>query len=174
MASFSTSYIEPQRHSHPLRIGALLILLAVTAATAAVGSIASISAQEFYLALNRPTWAPPPYLFGPVWTVLYLLMAIAAWIVVRVEGWERAKPALTLYGMQLVANGLWSWLFFKWNTGALAFAEIIVLWALIAATIVAFMRAHKLAGALLIPYLAWVSFATALTWAVWQANPGTL
>lgn len=168
------SFIELQQHSYPLKPLALVLLIAVTAAAAAIGSVASLSAPEFYLSLNRPSWAPPPSLFGPVWSVLYLLMAIGAWVVVRVEGWERAKPALLLYVAQLVANALWTWLFFQWRSGIGAFGDIVVLLLLIVATIVAFARAHKVAAALLLPYLAWVSFATALTWAVWHANPSVL
>ena len=81
---------------------------------------------------------------------------------------------MILYGAQLILNAMWTWLFFSWHTGAGAFADIIVLWLLIAATIVGFWRSHKIAGALLLPYIAWVSFATALTWSVWQMNrPGT-
>ncbi|MEP6833937.1 MAG: TspO/MBR family protein [Gemmatimonas sp.] len=175
MHSYSASAVEPQPHrSHALKLAALVALVAITAVAAAIGSIASIQAPEFYLALNRPSWAPPPNLFGPVWSALYLLMAIGAWIVVRVEGWERAKPAMMLYGAQLACNALWTWLFFYWHSGAAAFVDILALCALVVATIVVFGRAHKLAGALLLPYLAWVSFATALTWAVWHANPATL
>lgn len=174
MHTYSPSLVEPTRRSHPLKPMALVALLVATGAAAAIGSIASISAPEFYIALNRPTWAPPPWLFGPAWTTLYILMAIAAWIVVRVDEWHVAKPKMALYGVQLVANALWSWLFFGLHSGAAAFAEVLVLWLLIAATLVVFWRTHKLAGALLVPYIAWVSFATALTWAVWQANPGVL
>jgi tryptophan-rich sensory protein len=82
--------------------------------------------------------------------------------------------ALTLYVVQLVVNALWSWLFFAWHRGALAFADVVVLLVLIAMTIAAFVRVRVLAGVLLVPYLAWVAFATALTWAVWRANPALL
>lgn len=174
MHSYSSSVNEPQSRTHPLKLGALAGLIIVTFVAAAIGSIASIRAPEFYLGLNRPSWSPPPSVFGPVWSVLYLLMAIGAWIVVRVDTWPRAKPAMMLYGAQLALNALWTWLFFYWHSGAAAFADIIALWLLVAATIVAFGRSHKLAGALLLPYLAWVSFATVLTWAVWHANPATL
>lgn len=170
----SPSYIEPRPHAYPLKLGALALLLVATAAAAALGSIASINAQDFYLALNRPEWAPPPGVFGPVWSVLYLLMAIAAWIVVRVDAWPVAKPKMIIYGTQLVLNAIWSWTFFRWHSGAAAFVDVIALWLMIATTIAVFSRAHKLAGILLIPYIAWVSFATALTWTVWQLNPGAL
>jgi tryptophan-rich sensory protein len=152
--------------------------LAITFAAAAVGTIASLDAPGFYAELDRPAWAPPASVFGPVWTVLYLLMGLAAWLVWR----ERRGPrdvhgvggALGLFVTQLVANALWSWLFFAWHDGATAFAEILVLLALIALTAVSFWRIRPLAGALLLPYLAWVTFASMLTLAVWQRNPGLL
>lgn len=143
-------------------------------AAAAIGGAASIQSGPFYTQLARPGWAPPPSVFGPVWTVLYVLMAIAAWLVWRVGGFRAARGALTLFLVQLAFNALWTWLFFAWRRGALAFADILVLWALIVATLVAFWRIRALAGALLVPYLLWVSFASALTWAVWQRNPQVL
>ena len=145
--------------------------LFVAYAAAAIGAAASIQAGPFYLELARPEWAPPPSLFGPVWTVLYGLMGIAAWLVWRVGGFRAARPALTLFLAQLVLNTLWSWLFFGWHRGALAFVDILLLWALIVATLVAFWRIRPMAGAMLIPYLAWVGFASALNYAVWQRNP---
>src|SRR5690606_3941753 len=117
---------------------------------------------------------PPPSIFGPVWTTLYIMMAIAAWLVWRVGGFHAAKGALILFLVQLLANALWSWLFFAWQLGAFAFAEVLVLWLLIAATLLAFWRIRPLAGALLIPYLAWVSFASALNYTLWQLNPQVL
>jgi len=148
--------------------------LAVTFAAAAIGGLASASAGDFYARLIRPDWAPPGWLFGPVWTLLYLLMGIAAWLVWREAGFRGARAALTLFLVQLAANALWTWLFFAWRLGALAFAEVLLLWALILATTVAFWRVRPIAGALLLPYLAWVSFACALTWATWRINPGLL
>ena len=148
--------------------------LAGSFAAAAVGGVASANAGGFYQQLARPGWAPPPWLFGPVWSVLYLLMGIAAWLVWRERGFRGARVALSLFVVQLAANALWTWLFFAWRRGALAFGEILLLWVLIAATIFAFWRVRRLAGALLVPYLLWVSFATALTWAVWRMNPGVL
>lgn len=146
----------------------------VSFAAAAAGGIATSNAGSFYQDLVRPDWAPPSWLFGPVWTALYLMMAVAAWLVWRERGFAGARPALTLFLVQLVANGLWSWLFFAWRQGALAFAEVLVLWGLIVATLIAFWRVRPLAGALLVPYLLWVSFASALTFSVWQMNPQIL
>lgn len=148
--------------------------LAASFIAAAIGGAASIQAGPFYTQLIRPDWAPPPALFGPVWTILYMLMGIAAWLVWRVGGYRAARLALTLFLLQLALNALWSWLFFGWHLGGLAFADIVLLWALIIATLVAFWRVKPLAGALLIPYLAWVTFAAALNYAVWQLNPQVL
>jgi len=148
------------------------LLLAFSAA--ALGSVASVNAGSFYQQLARPIWAPAPSVFGPVWSVLYLLMGIAAWLVWRERGFAYARTALSLFFVQLVANALWSWLFFAWRQGALAFAEILLLWALILATMIAFWRIRPLAGLLLTPYLVWVSFAAVLTFVLWQLNPSLL
>ena len=141
---------------------------------AAIGAVASVEAKSFYGALTQPTWAPPSWVFGPVWTALYALMAIAAWLVWRANGFAAKRTALVIFIVQLVVNALWSWLFFAWYLGALAFVDIILLWILIAITLVAFWRANPLAGALLIPYLLWVSFAAVLNYSVWQLNPAIL
>ena len=143
-------------------------------AAAAVGGLASVSAGAFYQELVRPSWAPPGWLFGPVWSGLYALMGVSAWLVWRARGFAGAQSALVVFIVQLAANAIWSWLFFVWRQGGLAFAEVLLLWALIVATIVLFWRASRLAAALLLPYLAWVSFAAALTFSVWRLNPGLL
>jgi tryptophan-rich sensory protein len=148
--------------------------LVITFIAATIGAAASIDAGSFYTQLVRPEWAPPPWVFGPAWTVLYALMGIAAWLVWRVDGFHAARGALTLFLVQLALNALWSWLFFGWHRGALAFADILILWVLILMTLIAFWRVQVLAGALLVPYLLWVSFATALNYAVWQLNPQSL
>ena len=155
-------------------IAGIVIWGGLTALTAAAGAAASVRSQQFYMQLDRPSWAPPPDLFGPVWTVLYVLMALAAVIVWRARGWSGARGALTLFIAQLVLNGLWTWLFFAMRNGMLAFVEILALLALIVATIIAFWRIRPVAGMLLLPYLAWVTFATALTWATWQGNRALL
>ncbi|MEO6745666.1 MAG: TspO/MBR family protein [Caldimonas sp.] len=152
----------------------LIVWLGLTFAAAAVGAIASAGAGDFYERLQRPAWAPPAALFGPVWSVLYLLMGIAAWQVWRERRHRPVGPALALFVAQLAANALWTWLFFAWRRGGLAFAEVAVLWLLIGATAFAFWRIRPLAGVLLLPYWAWVTFATALTWSIWQLNPQVL
>ena len=156
------------------QIAGLVGWLVVSFIAAAIGGVASSQAGPFYTDLVRPDWAPPPSIFGPVWTVLYALMGIAAWLVWRVGGFRAAQFALTLFLGQLALNALWSWLFFGWHRGALAFADILLLWVLIVATLIAFWRIKPLAGALLVPYLLWVTFASALNYAVWQLNPQVL
>lgn len=148
--------------------------LAASFAAAAIGGYASATAARFYGALVQPPWAPPVWLFGPVWSVLFVLMAVAAWLVWRKHGFRGAQVALALFVVQLVANALWSWLFFAWQRGALALAEIVVLWLLIAATCLAFLPLHRTAAVLLLPYLLWVTFAAALTFSLWQRNPTVL
>jgi tryptophan-rich sensory protein len=145
----------------------------LTGVAAAAGAVASRSAAGFYATLDRPAWAPPAWLFGPAWTVLYLMMATAAWLVTRADGPGRG-PAVALYVVQLAANAAWTWIFFAFRRGALAFGEVLLLLTLVALTLGAFWRVRPLAGALLVPYLAWVSFATALTWSVWRRNPELL
>lgn len=152
----------------------LLGWLILAFAAAAIGGLASANAGAFYQQLVRPEWAPPGWLFAPVWSVLYLCLGISAWLVWRERGFRAASTALVLFMSQLAANALWTWLFFVWQQGALAFAEILILWALILATLLAFWRVRPLAGALLLPYLVWVTFALALTFATWQLNPRLL
>lgn len=154
--------------------GTLALLGLATALAAIAGASASVRSAAFYQQLSKPSWAPPAQVFGPVWSVLYVLMAVAAWMVVRAEGWPRARPAIALYIVQLAFNGLWTWLFFRWRLGGLAFVEILVLWTLLLLIVVTFFRARPLAGVLMLPYLAWVTFAAALTYAVWRRNPGLL
>jgi tryptophan-rich sensory protein len=158
----------------PSQVIGFLVWLAIVSIAAVVGAVGSNDASTFYTQLTRPHWAPPPAVFGPVWSTLYLLMAISAWLVWRERGTARLQPALTLFVVQLCANALWSWLFFAWRMGALAFAEVLVLFVLIAITISLFWRISRLAAVLLLPYLGWVAFASALTWSVWQSNPGLL
>ena len=149
----------------------LISWLAIVFSAAGVGAVASIEASSFYAQLVRPNWAPPASAFGPVWSVLYLLMGIAVWLVWRERSAVHLGAALKLFFIQLCANALWSWLFFAWHNGAFAFAEVSILIALILATVIVFWRISRLAAVLMLPYLVWVSFASALTWSVWQSNP---
>ncbi|THU01064.1 tryptophan-rich sensory protein [Lampropedia puyangensis] len=155
------------------RLG-LFAWLGLSLLAATLGAIASVDAAHFYAQLTQPSWAPPARAFGPVWSILYALMGLAAWLVWRVGGLRHAQTALSLFIAQLVLNTVWSWLFFRWHLGAWAMADIALLWLLIAATVAAFWRIRPLAAALLIPYLLWVSFAIALNYSVWQLNPHLL
>ena len=148
--------------------------IAVTAVAAVVGGVASMDAKGFYDSLVQPAWAPPAWLFGPAWTLLYTLMAVSAWLVWRAHGFAGARTALSLYLIQLVANAAWTWLFFAHRAGGLAFADIVVLWLLVEMTVVAFARLHRGAAMLLVPYLAWITYAAALNYSTWKLNPGLL
>ena len=148
--------------------------LALAFVAAAVGGFAAADAPTFYAQLALPSWAPPAGAFGPVWTVLYTLMGIAAWLVWRERRVRPAAPALALFGAQLAINALWSWFFFAWKSGVGAFVAIILLLGLIVATMVAFYKIRRAAGLLFVPYLAWVCLATALSWTVWRSNPSLL
>lgn len=141
------------------------------AVAAAAGAAATATAPAFYGQLAKPPWAPAATVFAPVWTGLYMLMAVAAWLVWQKRRERPVALALVLFVLQLAANALWSWLFFAWHTGGLAFGGLLVLMALVLATLAAFWRVRGLAGLLLVPYLAWLGFAGALNWTVWHANP---
>jgi tryptophan-rich sensory protein len=148
-----------------------LVSLAVCFGTAAVGGALTASGvRDWYPTLNKPWWTPPDWVFGPVWTALYLMMAVAAWLVWRRAGWPGGRTALVLFAVQLVLNAAWSGLFFALRDPGAAFAEVVVLWAAIAATLVAFGRVSRVAAGLLVPYLLWVTYATALNGAIWVMN----
>jgi translocator protein len=115
-------------------------------------------------------WNPPDSVFGPVWTTLFILMGIAGWLVWKPNGFKEAAVSLTLFGVQLVLNVSWSWIFFGMHQPGWAFVEIVVLWLAIVATTVAFFRRSQIAGWLMVPYLAWVSFAAVLNFTIWRLN----
>jgi translocator protein len=123
----------------------------------------------WYDGLAKPSWNPPSWVFGPVWTALYIMMGVAAWLIHDRYG-SAARGALALFGAQLLLNAAWSAIFFGLRSPGLAFAEIIALWLLIVATTVEFWRRRAAAGMLLLPYLAWVTFAAALNFAIWRLN----
>ena len=125
---------------------------------------------SWYFALNKPSWNPPGFLFGPVWSTLYTLMGIAAWLVWKRGGWPTQKRPLALFLLQLALNALWTPLFFGAHLMGPALAEMTLLWLAIAATIAAFLPVSKTAAALLVPYLLWVSFAAFLNFTLWRLN----
>jgi benzodiazapine receptor len=145
--------------------------LALCFAAAGAGSAATLPAiGGWYASIRKPSWTPPNGVFGPVWTTLYAMMAVSAWLVWREAGGRRRRAALGLFILQLALNLAWSILFFGLHRPGAAMADIVGLWLAIVATIVAFRRARPLAGAILVPYLAWVSFASALNLAIWRMN----
>lgn len=150
---------------------ALLAFVAVCATAALVGSaFTAPSIPEWYGSLVKPSFTPPSWLFGPVWSVLYLAMAIAGWLVwLRPRNIAVALP-LALFGGQLVLNALWSILFFGLQAPGIALVEILTLWAMIFATLISFWKISTIAGWLFVPYLAWVSFATILNFEIWRLN----
>ena len=132
-------------------------------------SIGSVP-NEWYAALNKPSWNPPPWVFGPAWTLLYSLMAVAAWMVWKRGGFAAQRGALSFYLVQLVLNAAWTPIFFGMRRMDIALVVIVTLWVAIALTLRSFWRVRKLAGDLLIPYLAWVSFASFLNFTLWRLN----
>lgn len=144
--------------------------LVVPFAAALVGS--RFRPGAWYAALVRPTWSPPNWIFAPVWTLLYLLMGVSAWLVWRRAGFGGARLALGVFGGQLVLNALWSWLFFGRHRPDLALLDIALLWGAILAVVILFGRVDRWAGWLQLPYLAWVTFAAALNGAIWWLNRG--
>jgi len=137
---------------------------------AAAGTAIFVSTDGWYAALHKPSWNPPAWVFGPAWSLLYILMAVAAWLVWREGGWKTQGRALGLFLLQWLLNALWTPLFFGMHRPGLAFAENVILWLVLAATLASFWRVRKVAGVLLVPYLAWVSFAAALNFTVWRLN----
>ena len=146
--------------------GLIPFVLAVAAA-ALIGVLGVTGTAAEYRNLDQPSWAPPSWLFGPVWTVLYAMIAVAGWLVWRRTGWNRA---LTVYAVQLALNAIWTPIFFGFGRYGLALADIVVLWVLIGATVWLFRPVSRTAAWLLVPYWAWVTFATALNAAIWHAN----
>jgi translocator protein len=161
-----------QEHPTKPRTGAqswlgLVVIGAAVAVASIVGGIAASNASDQYGQLQQPSWAPPSWLFGPVWTVLYIMIAISGWLVWKKVGFDAAMAVFTA---QLVLNALWTPLFFGADMFGLAFAEIVALWVLIVATIYLFSKVSRPAAGLLVPYLLWVTFASALNFAIWQLN----
>jgi len=146
----------------------LVAALVLTFSAAYAGS--RFPADDWYDGLSKPPWNPPNWLFGPVWGVLYLLMALAAWLVWRTAGLAGAAVPLGVFVVQLGLNAAWSWIFFGRHELGLAFIEIVVLWGAIVGTMVGFWRVKPMSGVLLVPYLLWVTFAAVLNFTLWRLN----
>jgi len=151
-------------------IGLVAFLLICLLVSGIGGLVTATSVGGWYTTLSKPAFNPPDWVFAPVWTILYVLMAIAAWRVWRTEGSASRLQALTLFGLQLALNLFWSILFFGFREVGLALADILVLWSAIAFTAFLFWRIEHLAGWLLFPYLLWVAFAAALNLSIWLLN----
>lgn len=161
-----TASSSPRRDA----LGAVVFVLLV-ALVALVGSVAAGSSSAEYLGLRQPPWAPPSWLFGPVWTALYVLIAVSGWLVWRTAGsWSAARTELGVYLGQLALNALWPALFFGFGLYGLAVVEIVLLVIAVVLNIVLFHRRNRLAAWLLVPYLAWTVFATALNTSIWMLN----
>jgi translocator protein len=159
---------EPARSSGR-QIWALAGWVLICFAAASLGAL--FMPGQWYVSLKKPSWNPPSWIFAPVWTALYTMMAVAAWLVWRRGGWAAQSRPLLLFLVQLTLNLFWSPLFFGLHWPSLAFAEIVLLWLAIAATVSTFASASRAAAWLLAPYLSWVSFAAALNFTLWRLNP---
>jgi benzodiazapine receptor len=151
-----------------------IIWLVITFAVAFWGSTFSpgsgTSTGVWYSQIQKPSFTPPNWIFGPVWTLLYAMMATAAWLVWKQAGFGAAKAALIIFLIQLALNFLWSWIFFGQHLIGWALLDIVILWIAIFATMILFWQKSPLAGALMLPYLGWVSFASILNFSIWRLN----
>jgi tryptophan-rich sensory protein len=156
----------------PLRewLGLAGFIVICFAAAGIGGAFTGPAIGGWYALLKKPAFNPPNWIFGPVWTVLYLSMALAAWLIWKRQGFAGAMLPFTFFFIQLALNCLWSIIFFGLHNPGLACADIILLWSAIAATLLLFYRISPAAGGLLIPYLAWVSYAALLNFALWRMN----
>ncbi len=152
----------------PSSILALCGFLAACFLAASMGAVFRPGA--WYERLKKPAWRPPNWLFAPVWTVLYVTIAVSGWLVWRQAGFAGAALPLAVYALQLMLNAAWTPLFFGLRRPDLGFAGIVLIWLSIVATIVLFIPIHAGAALLLVPYLAWVTFAAALNFAIWRLN----
>lgn len=151
--------------SVPIQVLVGIGILLMTLAAPSLGALSPPA--DWYQNINKPAWNPPPWIFGPVWSALYLMMAIAAFLVWRAEGWSRA---MTAYLVQLIFNATWTPLFFGAKRIDWACADIVALWFAILVTILCFWKVNKVAAWLMVPYLGWVSFATVLNATLWAMN----
>ena len=166
MAALQPAMSEDRRKTAGL--AALTGWLALTFCAVATGAF--VSTGDWYAELVKPSWNPPSWLFGPVWTVLYIMMAVAAWLVWQRGGWKGQRGPLTLYLVQCALNALWTPVFFGLQRPGLAFAEIMILVVMLLATLIAFWRIRPAAGLLLVPYCLWTAFAAVLNFTIWRLN----
>lgn len=149
----------------------LAVFVALCFAAAGIGWVwTNAGLTEWYPSLRKPVWTPPDRVFGPVWSILYMAMAVAGWLIWRRRARIGANVALLLFVVQLGLNALWSGLFFALRSPGLAFGEITLLWLAIVATVLAFWRISRVAALLIIPYWLWVTFASLLNLVIWTMN----
>lgn len=151
-----------------MKIIGLIVWILICFIPAIIGS--QFGPGEWYQTLTKPEWNPPNWIFGPVWTLLYLLMGISVWIIWKDYGLKTAAIPIGFFVAQLILNALWSWFFFGLENVGLAFIDIVVLWTFILITLIMFWKLNTWSGVLLVPYIAWVSFATVLNYNIWQLN----
>jgi len=173
MAQISTDSLStsPPTQSTARNIAGFGCFLATCIAAMIAGAVVTTpNVTTWYKELAQPPWTPPPWLFGPVWTVLYVMMAVSAWLVWKCGDASTSRRPLVLFGIQLVLNVAWSWLFFGMKSPGIALIEILVLLGAIALTMISFGKISRLAGLLLMPYIMWVMFATSLNAGFWWLN----
>jgi benzodiazapine receptor len=162
--------METQTDTKHRMVLALIGWIALTFSAALTGLF--VSTDGWYAGLVKPSWNPPDWLFGPVWTLLYCMMALAAWLVWRRGGWREQKQPLGLYLVQWGLNALWPPLFFGLRLPGIAFGEILLLAVAALATLILFWNVRRLAGLLMVPYVLWVAFAAILNYTIWRLNIG--
>jgi translocator protein len=163
------AYHKPE--DSKLRWLMLLFFLSVSFAASVIGSLFTETGPDsWYAALQKPDWNPPSWVFGPVWGTLYALIGLAGWLAWQRSGFGGAPAAFTFFFIQMALNAAWTVVFFGLEAPGAAFVEIVALWLFILLTLVSFWRIRPLAGGLLVPYLAWVTFASALNLAIWRMN----
>lgn len=150
----------------------LLIAIALPVLVGGISGFFTVTGVEsWYQTIQKPSWNPPNWVFGPVWTTLYVMMGIALWLVWKEDTSRELKMiAAILFGVQLILNFLWSFVFFRLEQPGFAFLEILFMWIAILATIFAFAQVNKTAAWLLVPYISWVSFAAILNFTIWRLN----
>jgi translocator protein len=150
----------------------LILAIAIPLAVGFISGFFTITGVgSWYQTIQRPSWNPPGWIFGPVWTTLYVMMGIALYLIWKADTSRNLKNyAILLFALQLTLNFLWSFIFFNQHQPGWAFAEIVALWVLILFTIFAFAKINSLAAWLLVPYISWVSFAAILNYSIWKLN----
>ena len=159
--------IQTRPHTRTALVGWLALCFGVGAASSI---FVTRSILTWYAALAKPPFTPPNHVFGPVWTVLYSLMAVAAWMVWKTRSSTCRRRGLRLFAVQLALNFLWTWIFFSTHQTLTAFLDLLALWAAILLTILTFRKMSHTAAWLLVPYLVWVTFAGYLNLAIWKLN----